>query len=71
MLKTTNEMIQIISKASDHYGDKLLEFLERYHLPGLRDATTEQLQEFIITEGFTESKGRCENERQCESSRAL
>ena len=37
-----SEMIDIISKK-----DKLLDFMERYHLTGLREATEEQLREYI------------------------
>lgn len=45
-----DELISVISHASDHYGDKLLAFLYRYGLDGLQEATTEQLEEFIKTE---------------------
>lgn len=56
-MQTENDsLIQIISQASDRYGDRLLDFLERYHLPGLMFATTEQLQEYISTEGLEERK---------------
>ena len=37
-----SEMIDIISKK-----DKLLDFMERYHLTGLREAAEEQLREYI------------------------
>ena len=37
-----SELIDIISKK-----DKLLDFMERYHLSGLREATEEQLKEYI------------------------
>ena len=37
-----SEMIDIISKK-----DKPLDFMERYHLTGLREATEEQLREYI------------------------
>ena len=36
------ELIDIISKK-----DKRLDFMERYHLIGLREATEEQLREYI------------------------
>ena len=37
-----SELIDIISKK-----DKLLDFMERYNLIGLREATEEQLKEYI------------------------
>jgi len=37
-----SELIDIISKK-----DKLLDFMERYHLMGLREATEEQLREYL------------------------
>ena len=37
-----SELIEIISRK-----DKLLDFMERYNLTGLRDATEEQLRECI------------------------
>ena len=37
-----SELIDIISKK-----DKLLDFMDRYHLIGLREATEEQLKEYI------------------------
>ena len=37
-----SELIEIISRK-----DKLLDFMERYNLTGLRDATEEQLREYI------------------------
>ena len=46
------ELIGIISRASDRYGDKLLDFMERYHLRGLCDATPEQAREYIRAEGL-------------------
>ena len=42
-----SDYISVISKASDRYGDLLLEFLETYSLHGLREATDEQLKQFI------------------------
>ena len=46
--KNKDFLIQIISDASDKYGDKLLAFLDKYHLIGLKDATEEQLEAFIL-----------------------
>lgn len=37
-----SELIDIISKK-----DKLLDFMERYNIRGLREATEEQLKEYI------------------------
>ena len=37
-----SELIEIISRK-----DKLLGFMDRYHLTGLREATEEQLREYI------------------------
>jgi hypothetical protein len=37
-----SELIEIISQR-----DKLLDFMDRYHLTGLREATEEQLREYI------------------------
>lgn len=51
-----SELIDIISKQ-----DKLLDFMERYHLMGLREATEEQLREYIeevIGYGFHQSNNR-------------
>ncbi len=41
------DLINLISKCSSKYGDKLTEFLGMYHLCGLREATKEQLNEYI------------------------
>ena len=49
-METVDDLITKISKASDRYGDKLLQFVDRYDLMGLCEATVEQLQEFIIME---------------------
>ena len=39
---TTSELIEIISRQ-----DQLLDFMDRYNLLGLREATVEQLKEYI------------------------
>ena len=44
-----SELIKIISRK-----DKLLDFMERYNLTGLRDATEEQLTEYIEEVMFCE-----------------
>ncbi|MCQ2381704.1 MAG: hypothetical protein MJ054_00160 [Clostridia bacterium] len=45
-----SKLIGIISKQSSTvYGDKLIEFMDIYHLNNLRSATVEQLQEYINT----------------------
>ena len=41
------DLIDLISNNSSKYGDKLIEFLGMYHLYGLREATKEQLNEYI------------------------
>lgn len=46
--KNKNFLIRIISDASDKRGDKLLAFLDKYHLVGLKDATKAQLKAFIL-----------------------
>ena len=46
--QTKNFLIQTISDASDKYGNKLIEFMDKYHLVGLKDATIEQLESFIL-----------------------
>lgn len=46
----TSKLIEIISK-----HDKLIDFMEKYNLTGLIFATEEQLQDYIIKEGW-----RCE-----------
>ena len=45
--RTKDELIMVISNQSDKYGDKLVDFLHTYKLVGLKDATVEQLQEYI------------------------
>lgn len=47
---SNDTLIHIISQASSRYGDRLIDFLERYHLSGLIEATTEQLEEYIKVE---------------------
>ena len=42
---TTSELIEIISRQ-----DRLLDFMNRYNLMGLREATVEQLKEYIEEE---------------------
>ena len=45
--KNKDFLIQTISDA-DLSGNKLIEFMDKYHLIGLKDATTEQLESFIL-----------------------
>ena len=48
MGRTKDELIKFLSDYSKtKYGEKLVEFLETYKLVGLKDATVEQLQEYI------------------------
>ena len=52
-------LIRCISDNSNKYGNKLIEFLEMYHIHGLRMATVEQLREYAINQGFLQhSKDR-------------
>ena len=46
--RTKEELIKFLSDHSKtKYGEKLVEFLETYKLVGLKDATVEQLKEYI------------------------
>lgn len=45
-------LIDKISKAGDRYGNLLIEFLERYNLMGLWEATVAQLKKFIANEAI-------------------
>lgn len=51
-MSDTSNLIQIISAASDRYGDKLVAFMERYRLTGLCEAKEWQLKEYIRQEGL-------------------
>lgn len=42
-----SDLIREISHRSDRYGDKLLEFMDRYGLDNLRDAEIWQLKEYL------------------------
>jgi hypothetical protein len=44
---STTRLIRIISARSDHYGNLLLDFMERYGLSCLMEATETQLTEYI------------------------
>lgn len=55
--KTQSQLIEIISSQGDRYGDKLLDFMETYKLICLKDATIEQLQEYISTRLCPQEKG--------------
>jgi len=55
--RTKDELIMVISNQSDKYGDKLVDFLHTYKLVGLKDATVEQLQEYISTRLCPQEKG--------------
>lgn len=46
--KNKDFLIQVISDASDRYGNKLIEFMDMYHLINLQEATVDQLQTYII-----------------------
>lgn len=47
-----DKLISVISNSSDHYGNKLIEFMNRYKLNNLAEATPKQLKEFIKQEGL-------------------
>ena len=40
-------LIKQISNCSDRRGDKLIDFMNQYHLDNLQSATVEQLKEYI------------------------
>lgn len=42
-------LIELISRNSNNRGDKLLEFMDLYHLHNLQSATEDQLREYIQT----------------------
>ena len=42
-------LIRFISDHSDKYGDKLIEFMDLFHLRALSTATVPQLREYIMT----------------------
>lgn len=44
-----DRLIETISRASDRYGNKLIDFMSQYHLINLQSATVEQLKEYIKT----------------------
>ncbi len=44
-----DRLIETISRASDRYGDKLVDFMDQYHLINLQSATVEQLKTYIKT----------------------
>ena len=46
-MTSRDKLITIISRSSNRYGDKLLDFMEQYKLRGLKDAKTTQLKEYI------------------------
>ena len=41
-----SKLIQSLSEQSDVRGDKLIDFMNQYHLFNLKDATVEQLREY-------------------------
>lgn len=47
-----DDLINIISAAGDRYGNRLLEFMDRYGLQSLAQATEEQLREYVEAEGL-------------------
>lgn len=55
-----SQLIQIISDRSDRYGNMLLDFMSTYNLMCLKDATVEQLSEYIKNKEY---EGEKENGR--------
>lgn len=56
--RTKDELITMISNSCEtKYGEKLVDFLHAYGLHGLKDATVEQLQEYISTRLCPQEKG--------------
>ena len=51
-----SRLVSIISKASNKYGDKLVDFMDKYNLYNLQSASEEQLQEYIEEKGLVEMK---------------
>lgn len=51
-----SRLVSIISKASNKYGDKLVDFMDKYNLYNLQSASEEQLQEYIEEKGLVETK---------------
>lgn len=49
-----SRLISIISNASNKYGDKLVDFMDKYNLYNLQSATEEQLQEYIEEKGLAQ-----------------
>ena len=47
-MQKESELIQVISSACvTPYGELLVEFMDKYNLPNLKEASVEQLEEFI------------------------
>lgn len=44
---TKEELIHIISKNSDRYGNLLIKCMEQYNVTNLQELKTENLEEFI------------------------
>lgn len=51
-----SRLIGIISKASDKEGDLLLDFMDKYGLYRLQDATIAQLEEYIANHHLKEGE---------------
>ena len=46
-------LIRLLSTAGDRYGSVLLDFMRRYGLFALKDATADQLREYAVARGLT------------------
>lgn len=47
--RTKGLLVDVISKKSDKYGDKLVDFMEKYNVSGLSEASVDQLHDYIMT----------------------
>lgn len=55
---TKDDLIKVILGKSSRYGDKLVEFMDLYKLKNLKDATVEQLQEYISVHLCPQERGK-------------
>lgn len=53
---TKNEMIKMISNKSDKHGNYLMEFMDKFKLTCLADASEKQLEKFIKDKGWVKQK---------------
>lgn len=59
-----SELIEVLSQASDKYGSPyLVGFMDEYQLSGLKDATEEQIKEYIRNVGLDAPRKEVTNEK--------